>query len=73
MTNSHVAQLVKMAHQIAQNLAAEGDAQTQMTATHINKFWTTAMKQRFLEYAQTHPKELPSALGPVVEVLRKNQ
>ncbi len=52
MSRSQVEQLVKMANQIALNMAAWGDeaAVARQTGEHIRKFWTPAMCEQLLEY-----------------------
>jgi len=52
MAPEQVKQLVKMANQIALNLAAWGDdaAVARKTCEHMEKFWTPAMCDQILEY-----------------------
>ncbi|MDJ0877356.1 MAG: formate dehydrogenase subunit delta [Halieaceae bacterium] len=73
MTDAQLQHLVKMAQQIALNMAAEGDAQAARTAAHINRFWTPAMRQQFLEHAQTHADDLSPVMRDVVEILAASQ
>ncbi len=69
MTGTQVEHLVKMAQQIALNMAAEGDAQVDKTAAHIRKFWTPAMRQSLVEYMQAPPEEVPPLVREVAEFL----
>lgn len=73
MKDAQLESLVKMAQQIALNMAAEGDAQAGMTAAHINKFWTPAMRQQFLEHAQAHDADLSPVMQNVVEILAASE
>lgn len=61
MPHSHREQLVKMAHQIALNLAAEGDEDhvAGKAAEHIRKFWTPAMRSSLVELSQDAGVSLP--------------
>ncbi|MEE4193161.1 MAG: formate dehydrogenase subunit delta [Halieaceae bacterium] len=69
MTDTQVQHLVKMAQQIALNMAAEGDGQVDKTAAHIRKFWTPAMREELVEHARAHRGELSAELQQVVEAL----
>ncbi len=71
MTDHQVEHLVKMAQQIALNMAAEGDAQIDKTAAHILKFWTPAMREELIEYARAH-SDLSAEVQRVAEVLAKD-
>lgn len=64
MPDAQLEHLVKMAHQIARNLAAEGDEDhvAQKAAEHIRKFWTPAMRNRLVEHSRHPEASLP---GPV--------
>ncbi len=59
--STQIEHLVRMASQIALNMAAWGSEEevAKKTAEHITRFWTPVMRQRLLEYAQTHDHELP--------------
>lgn len=50
--SQQIAQLIKMANQIALNLsaAASEDEAVEKTAMHMNKYWTTAMLQALREH-----------------------
>jgi len=50
---SQAAHLVKMANQIALNLAAAGSDEEaiELTARHIRQFWTPVMTRKLLDYA----------------------
>ncbi len=72
MSDTQIQQLVKMAQQIALNMAAEGDAQADKTAAHIHKFWTPAMRQRLVEHARASSEGLPPVVRKVVEFLDSN-
>ncbi len=69
MSEAQVEQLVKMADQIARNMAAEGDAAVVKTAEHIRKFWTPAMRELLLAHSREQGETLPAPLPEVVEVL----
>ena len=54
--------LIRMANQIALNMAAQGEAQAAAaTADHIRRFWDPRMKTAILAYAA----EDGSALSPI--------
>ena len=52
MSAGQIDQLVKMANQIARNLAAWGDEVevAAKTGEHIEKFWTRAMRQQLMDF-----------------------
>jgi formate dehydrogenase subunit delta len=54
MPPGQVGHLVKMANQIALNMAPWGDeaAVAEKTGEHIEKFWTPAMRRQLLNYHQ---------------------
>jgi formate dehydrogenase subunit delta len=64
MPSGQVDHLVKMANQIALNLAAWGDEQAVVVkiAEHIEKFWTRAMREQLQDYWRAGGK----GLSPVV-------
>ena len=64
MSAGQIDQLVKMANQIARNLAAWGDeeAVAAKTAEHIEKFWTPAMRRQLMDFWQAGGE----GLSPVV-------
>lgn len=72
MTDTQVEHLVKMAQQIALNMAAEGDAQADKTAAHIRKFWTPAMREELVKHARTHRGKLSAELQRVVDLLGRS-
>lgn len=61
MPSAQRQQLVKMAHQIVLNLAAEGDEDhvAGKAAEHIRKFWTPAMRSMLVELSQDASVSLP--------------
>ena len=67
MTARQIEQLVKMANQIALNMAAWGDEQVvaHMTGEHLQKFWTPAMCRQLVDYRQSGG----DGLSPVVEIV----
>ena len=67
MTAREIDHLVKMANQIALNMAAWGDQQevAKMTGEHMKKFWTPAMCRQLVEYRQGGG----DGLSPVVEIV----
>mgnify|MGYP001144185100 CR=1 FL=1 len=69
MAEAQVQQLVKMAHQIALNLQAEGDLATLRAAEHIRKFWTRAMRERLVQHSLTAEADLPEPVQAVAAVL----
>ena len=69
MAEAQVEQLVKMAHHIALNMGAEGEAAAGRTADHIRRFWTPAMRQLFIAHSREHTGELPPPLPQVAELL----
>lgn len=71
MTDTQVTHLVKMAQQIALNMAAEGDAQSQSAAAHIRKFWTPAMREQLVDHTRAHGGEVPEEVCRVVELLAR--
>ena len=69
MADAHENQLIKMAQQIALNMAAEGDAQAGKTAAHIKKFWTPAMRQRLIDHVRKTSTDVPPAVALAVDIL----
>jgi hypothetical protein len=62
VAEAQVEQLVKMAHHIALNMGAEGDAAAGKTAEHIRKFCGTALRQ-LATVAPPNPFSDPVDLG----------
>ncbi len=60
MSAGQVTHLVKMANQIALNMAAWGDeeAVAVKTGEHIEKFWTRAMREQLLDFWRADGEEL---------------
>ena len=60
MTAQGVDYLVKMANDIARNLAAVGDeaAVALKVADHINRFWSPDMRCQLVEHAEAGGEEL---------------
>lgn len=74
MPPAHSEQLVKMAHQIARNLAAEGDEDhvARKAAEHIRKFWTPAMRSTLVELSQDAGASLPRPVAATAAHLLDN-
>lgn len=69
MSSATTAHLIRMANQIAANLAAQGEAvATVETASHIARFWEPRMKAALLA---TDPAELTAIARAAVERLRQ--
>ena len=68
MAGKQVAQLVKMANQIALNFGAWGDDAlvAQKTGEHLQKFWTPAMHQQLLEHWRAGGQDLSPAVSLVM-------
>jgi formate dehydrogenase subunit delta len=60
MSEGQINHLVKMANQIALNLAAWGDeeAVAVKTGEHIEKFWTRAMREQLLDFWRADGEDL---------------
>ena len=71
MTARQIDHLVRMANQIALNMAAWGDeeAVAAMTAEHMKKFWTPAMLRRLAQYHQQGGDELSAVVQRVVRAI----
>lgn len=67
MTAGQIDHLVKMANQIALNMAAWGDEQdvAHMTGEHLRKFWTPDMCRQLIDYRQSGGE----GLSPVVQIV----
>jgi len=65
MNDSQVKRLVRMANQIALNMASWGDemAAAEKTADHMQRFWTPAMRAQLTDYC----RENGTGLSTVVE------
>lgn len=68
MTVQQIQSLVKMANQIALNMAAWGDedAVARQTAEHLEKFWTRAMREQLLEFWRAGGEGLSPAVARVL-------
>lgn len=73
MSQAQVQQLVRMAHQIALNMAAEGDSSAVRAADHICRFWTPAMRRMLLEHGQDGAEEPSPAVRQVMAVLSERE
>ena len=60
-----VAKLVRMAEQIAANLAYTDDAELISTnvASHLNRFWDPRMRRALADFAAAEPAALSPALA----------
>ena len=60
MSPGQINHLVKMANQIALNMAAWGDeeAVAALTGEHIEKFWTRAMREQLLDFWRAGGEDL---------------
>ena len=67
--NEQLHHLIRMANQIAANVAPGQDenAAAEATASHIRRFWSPLMRRRIVEYADTDDNALlePVALAAV--------
>lgn len=73
MPTAEVQHLIKMANQIANNIAAGESEQRviEKTAEHIQRFWAGSMKQKILQHAENDGKGLePLALSAVQQLLQ---
>ena len=71
MASQQLKQLIRMAEQIAANLAAGVDADTAATRTadHLRRFWTPAMRSELLDYWQEGQEELDATVSAALAVL----
>ena len=69
MSPRQVEHLVKMANQIALNMAASGDEAevARSTGEHILKFWTPAMCRQLVDYLRGGGEQLAPAVCRAVE------
>ena len=60
MSGGQINHLIKMANQIALNMAAWGDEAevAAKTSEHIEKFWTRAMREQLLDFWRADGEEL---------------
>ena len=65
MSGGHSDRLVRMANQIALNMASWGDetVAAAKTADHLQRFWTPAMRAQLADYC----REDDAGLSPVVK------
>lgn len=68
MSLRQIDHLVKMANQIALNIApcADEEAVAQKTGEHIQKFWTPAMRRQLLDYHHAGGEGLAPAVARVL-------
>lgn len=73
MNSTQTEHLVRMANQIALNMAAWGDEQAvaRMTGEHIRKFWTPAMRERLLIYYRDGGKELSAVVAAMLSSMNE--
>lgn len=71
MAGQELKQLIKMAQQIAANLAAGVDANTAAarTADHLRRFWTPAMRNQLLDYWQAGEGDLDATVSAALAEL----
>jgi formate dehydrogenase subunit delta len=71
MASQELKQLIKMAQQIAANLAAGVDANTAAarTADHLRRFWTPAMRSQLLDYWQDGEGDLDTTVSAALAEL----
>ena len=71
MASQQLKQLIKMADQIAANLAAGVDANTAAarTADHLRRFWTPAMRNQLLDYWQVGEGDLDATVAAALAEL----
>ena len=71
MSRPQVERLVRMAKQIALNMAAWGDAAAvaRQTGEHTRKFWTPAMCGQLLEYYRNGGEDLSPVVVRVVAAM----
>ena len=67
--SGQIRHLVRMANQIAHNMAVYGDGDTvaAKTAEHLEKFWTPAMRRQLQAFWQGGGEDLAPALLAVLE------
>ena len=70
MAQNEIAQLLKMANDIAANLSFEAGSEERI-ADHINRFWAPRMRHLLIEYAANDGQGLSEALLPAVNKLRR--
>jgi formate dehydrogenase subunit delta len=63
--------LIKMANQIADNLAFQDDA-VERTADHLRRFWAPSMRQQLLDYSAAGGDGLHSAARAAVQRLAES-
>ena len=75
MSVKQVDHLVKMANQIALNLAAWGEeaAVVEKTGEHMKKFWTPAMRRQLIEFWRTEDKSLSPVVCRVLASMDENK
>ncbi len=71
MTGQQIANLVRMANQIARNMVATGDEKAVAAGIgeHLRKFWTPAMLQQLLHYHHDGGGELLPAVQCALNAL----
>jgi len=75
MTESPINRLVKMANQIALNMAANGTADevAEQVAQHLRKFWPPSMQQLIIEHLATPDNGLSALAHQALVHLHKLQ
>ncbi len=66
--------LVRMANQIAANVAGGGDIETtaRRVADHLCRFWTSDMCNQLVEYRSESDSELSAAVVKALELLSQD-
>lgn len=74
MSASQIDHLVKMANQIALNLAAAGDDDTvaEQAYDHMKRFWSPLMKQQITAYLEKDVGDLTPASAKAVAKLAES-
>jgi formate dehydrogenase subunit delta len=74
VSKQQIKHLVKMANQIAQNLASAGDDEevAKQASEHINKFWTPLMKQQITSHLNDDGEGLTPVASKVIVKLSSN-
>ncbi|MEC9340553.1 MAG: formate dehydrogenase subunit delta [Pseudomonadota bacterium] len=73
MPDHSATHLVKMANQIAANVPAGSDAErAELTAAHLRRFWSTALRHRLLTVADASLFDLSPAAREALDRLRRD-
>lgn len=71
MTGHQLTSLIKMVNQIAANNSYIGDqdAEAEMVANHLRKFWARSMKQQIKSYLESNGSELSAVAKQAVSLI----